>query len=331
MALNYLKSKGVQKIDLMVATHPHSDHIGGLVAILKSMPVTKVVTNGQPSTTTTYENFLDAIASAKAEYAEAKRGDKLVVGNLVMDVLSPTTTEGDMNNNSLVIRFTEGSTTYLFMGDAQNEAEASILTAGLPVTADILKVGHHGSRTASSSAFLTAVKPAVAVYSAGIGNSYGHPHPETIAALFAVGAQIYGTDKNGTVVVTSNGQNYQVSTNGGPRAPPATPAPAIVATARPALSALTLDITNVSSPVSRGGLGEVDAITVPGATCKITVYYKSGPSTAKGLSPQTADENGNCSWSWTVASRTTPGTWRIVVMATLNGKSITKQTTFTVQ
>jgi len=223
-ALQYLQKKGIKRLDVVVATHPHADHIGGLVQVLKAVPVARVVTNGQSHTTRTYEDFLDAIAAAKAEYVEVKRGDTVALGSLTFTVLNPTPGMGDdMNNNSVVLRLAFGKVSFLFEGDAQTDAETSMSVSSFsPVQATILKVAHHGSRTSSSPAFLALVKPKVAIYSAGLGNSYGHPHPETIAALLAVGATIYGTDVNGTVIVTTDGITYKVeAAKGQPRAPPA--------------------------------------------------------------------------------------------------------------
>ena len=334
--LQFLQGLGIQHIDLMVATHPHADHIGGLVQVLNAMPVSRVVTNGQLYTTATFEHFLDAIVAAKIPFIVAKRGDTLAVGNLSFSVLSPVDTSGDdLNNNSLVLRLVYGEVSFLFMGDAQTNAEAGILAAGLPVQSTILKVGHHGSNTSSSPAFLAQVKPAVAIYSAGVGNSYGHPRPETLAALAAVGAQIYGTDANGTVTVTTDGFTYEVNVQkGGPRAPPAavlpTVTPGILSSPTAAQGTLSIDILYVTSPASRGQTVTLSARTSPGANCTITVYYKSGPSHASGLESKTADADGSISWSWKVGVTTTPGTWRIVVTATLNGQTETTETTFTV-
>ena len=209
----FLQSMGVQQIDLIVATHPHSDHIGGLVQVLKAMPVARVVTNGQSTTTSTYEHFLDAIISAQAEYAEAKTGDTVSVGILNFNILNPTTLTDDTNHNSLVLRLMYGNVSFLFTGDADQAAEADMMSASLPLGAIILKVGHHGSRSSSSPAFLAQVKPQIAVYSAGAGNSYGHPRPETLAALAAVGTTVFGTDVNGTVVITTDGVQYHAATS----------------------------------------------------------------------------------------------------------------------
>lgn len=324
--LSYLQSKGVSHVDLMIATHPHSDHIGGLVDVLNAIPVAEVVTNGQPHTTSVYEHFLDGITKAKAEYVEAKRGDTLRAGGLTFQVLSPVSAaSGDLNNNSLVLRLVVGKVVFLFTGDAQSNAEASMVAANLSLKADILKVGHHGSRSSSSPAFLNQVLPTIAVYMAGLGNSYGHPHPETIAALNAIGAKIYGTDVNGTVVFTTDGSTYQVAaTKGGARSEQ------VAATAAPATGPLTLSIASVTSPVKTGAIATLSATTSPGANCSITVYYKSGPSKASGLSPKVADASGNVSWSWKVGTSTTPGTWRIVVKCSLGSTNMTQETTFTV-
>lgn len=236
-SLTYLKSAGIQRIDVMVATHPHSDHIGGLVEILKTIPVGRVITNGQVTTTGVYENFLDAISTSKAKYTEVKQGDQVVLGSLIFNVLSPSNTQptGDLNINSIVLRMVYGENSFLFTGDAQIDSENSMIASGLTLRSTFLKIGHHGSNTSSSPAFLNAVMPTVAIYSAGMGNTYGHPHASTIANLFAINSAIYGTDQNGTIVITADLKGYQVSAaQGGPRAPPtATPVFVIPPTAMP--------------------------------------------------------------------------------------------------
>lgn len=332
--VQYLQTLGVQRIDLMIATHPHSDHIGGLVQVLQAFPVSKVITNGQPHTTSTYENFLNGIAAAKAEYVEVKQGDLIQLGSLNFLVLSPNgNTNQDMNENSIVLRFGYGKTTFLMMGDGGHDTEARLLAEGQSLKADILKVGHHGSTSASSPAFLAAVQPQVAMYSAGINNSYHHPAPTTLAALTAVGATIYGTDKNGSIRITVDLNGYSVDAqNVLSRAPPvvatSTNSPVILPTATKAAPGTTgLQIVSVTSPVSQGATASLTAKTSPGASCSITVYYKSGPSSAQGLEPKTAGADGQVSWSWKVGVRTTPGNWRIVVSC----GGVSQETTFTVQ
>jgi competence protein ComEC len=186
------------------------------------MPVTRVVTNGQISTSSTFAHFLDAVAADKTAFIIVKQGDTISQGMLDLAVLNPVDTHvSDLNSNSLVLRLVYGRVSFLFMGDADKAAEVNMIAAGLAAPVTILKVGHHGSDSASSPAFLALIKPAVAIYSAGVGNSFGHPKAVTLIDLAAVGAQIYGTDLNGTVLVSTDSQTYLViPAKGGPRLPP---------------------------------------------------------------------------------------------------------------
>ncbi len=334
--VQYLQSLGIQRIDLMVATHPHSDHIGGLVQVLQSIPVTKVIYSGEPYTTSTFEHFIDAIGTARAEYVEVKRGDSFSLEGISFHVLNPTGTafSDNPNENSVVLQFTYGTTTFLLMGDGGAEAEAAMLSVGIPLKATILKVGHHGSTSGSTPAFLNTVKPEIALYSAGINNSYHHPSSKTITALSFTGTTIYGTDKNGTIDIDVSANGYTINMGGSPvqgsntvTIPniPVEP-PMILATQAPSGNG-DLTIVSVTSPVSKGSNATVVASTSPGTACTITVYYKSGPSSASGLEPQTADASGQVSWTWKVSARTTSGNWRIVV----NCGSATQETYIQVQ
>jgi len=212
----YLQRQGVERIDLMVATHPHEDHIGGLIQVLEAMPVDRVVTNGQPHTTATYEHFLDAILNSKAEYSEVRRGDTIALGEMAFSVLNPGGTFwDDLNENSIVLRLVYGQTTLLFMGDAGKAAESSILAVVLPLKADILKVGHHGSCSATSVSFLQTVQPAVGIYSAGVNNQYGFPCAGTVNALNQFGVLMLGTDINGSIIVTITEDGYRITNTAG--------------------------------------------------------------------------------------------------------------------
>ena len=211
-AARYLRTVGVEKLDLVVNTHPHSDHVGGLIEVLQTIPVASVAAGGQESTSSLYEKFLDAVDASKARYVEVQRGQTLSLGKLELKVLSPpdSSSTGDLNSTSVVLRLVYGKTAFLFMGDADKQAEKAILDAGLDVQANVLKVGHHASRDGSSPEFLARVRPEMAIYFAGKGNPFGHPHAETLAALRAVKAVIYGTDTAGTIVVTADGNGYTV-------------------------------------------------------------------------------------------------------------------------
>jgi beta-lactamase superfamily II metal-dependent hydrolase len=208
--VEYLNEYVNGALEVIVATHPHADHIGGLIAVLNTFEVQQVWHNGDTSTSQTYSDFMAAVQAEGAEAHIASRGDEIEAGGLTFTVLNPATLAGTTNNNSIVLSLSYGEVDFLFTGDAEQEAEADMLAAGIVPDVEILKVGHHGSRTASSVSFLATAQPEVAVYMAGIGNTYGHPHAETISALEAIGASIYGTDVNGTVVVSTNGQTYNV-------------------------------------------------------------------------------------------------------------------------
>ena len=317
-ALEYLSVKGIDHVDVMVATHPHADHIGGLVEVLGALKVSQVVTNGQSTTTKTYENFLDGIDKAKAVYREVARGDTLTLGSLTFEVLSPTGPGGDdLNQGSLVLRLVYGKVAFLFTGDAGYAAEAEMLASGEALQAQILKVGHHGSSSSSSSEFLAAVHPEVAVYSCGVGNSYGHPHAETVAALGQTGALIFGTDVNGTVVVTCDGSTYQTKVERGDAW--GSPSTTTIRTSTSLSGPLAIDVESLTSPAGRGSTATLTIKTAPGAACTITVYYKSGASQAAGLGPQTAGSDGTATWRWKVGSQTTPGSWHITVTADAGG------------
>jgi len=407
--VEYLKKYVDDPLEVMVATHPHADHIGGLIGVLDDFEVDEIWLNGDTNTSDTYSEFMSAVNSEGAQVYEARRGDTIEVGELVFKVLHPVNLSGTTNNNSIVLSLRYGEIDFLFMGDAEKEAEATMLAAGIVPDVEILKVGHHGSRTASSRQFLQAAKPEVAIYMAGKGNSYGHPHPETITAVTEVHALIQGTDQYGTIIVTTDGRIFSVQP---PYSHPIEPAPIIevinlsispdevepgetvtisvtvtnsggsqethsvalkingseIETKSVVLNAgesqvvnfavakestgtyrvevndlkgtfivaekvvqdLFLEIVSVTSPIGKGYTATLKAETSPGAQCTIAVYYKSGRSTASGLYPKEADSQGNVSWSWKVGTRTTPGSWPIVVTASLDGDTVSQTTDFTV-
>ncbi|MBA3867693.1 MAG: MBL fold metallo-hydrolase [Anaerolineae bacterium] len=246
LALAYLRSIGVTRINSVILTHPHADHVGGLVDVLKTLPVDAVWTSGASNTTSIFEQFIDTIAARRIPYHEAATGQSIAFGSLAFDVLYGVTDNNNLNDTSLVLRLQDGNISFLFTGDAEAPTESILLkTKPDQLTATILKVGHHGSATSSSVAFLQAVHPAVAVYSAGVNNQYGHPNGGTIKRLTAVGAAIYGTDKYGTITVTTDGKTYNVLTAHGAEN---------VTVAATALPSPTLDLTTTLSSWQLAGL-----------------------------------------------------------------------------
>ena len=208
----YLEDYVNGDLEVMVATHPHADHIGGLIEVLEDFNVDEIWLNGDTSTSKTYGDFMTGVNAEGAEVEEARRGDTIIVGNLVFDVLYPVEPlVADDNSNSVVLRLNYGDTGFLFTGDAEERFEMSMIASSVIYDIDILKVAHHGSSNPLYPMFLSVVQPEVAIYMAGEDNTYGHPHPETIQALEDIGAEIYGTDVCGTITVTTDGTDYKVS------------------------------------------------------------------------------------------------------------------------
>lgn len=206
----YLREQGVTELDLLVGTHPHSDHIGQFDRVIGAFPVREVWLSGDLHTTRTFERALDAILASDAAYHEPRAGERFRFGSALVEVVSPQEVTGDFNNGSIALRILFGSIAFLFTGDAEAAAEEAMLAGGFELKAHVLHVGHHGSRTSSTPRFLAAVRPEVAVYSAGRGNTYGHPHPEVLERLEALGVEVYGTDRHGTVRIVTDGKTYTV-------------------------------------------------------------------------------------------------------------------------
>jgi len=216
----YLDERNVERLDVVVATHAHTDHIGGLAGVISAYPVGRFVDAAQPHPTATYENLLALVEDLGIPYTAAERGQTVALDpDLEILILNPGAEPiGEVNQDSVVLKVTYKEISYLFVGDAEKPAEKSMMEAGLDLDADVLKVGHHASRYGTSAEFLSAVSPAISVIQVGAGNDYGHPHEEAVERIEATGSRIYRTDLDGTVIVATDGTALTVAAGGAPAA-----------------------------------------------------------------------------------------------------------------
>ncbi len=210
---DYLHTQGITELQWVIGTHPHEDHIGGLDDVIEQFDVERVMLPPKEHTTKTFEDVLDAMIARDLTLTEPVPGDSYTLGSCEFTILGPSADYGDdLNNWSIVLRLDCADTSFLFTGDAESGAEADILSLGLPLSTDVLKVGHHGSDTSTSESFLDAAAPEYAVISVGQDNDYGHPCQSTLDHLQAKGADILRTDLQGTIVITSNGSTLDIAT-----------------------------------------------------------------------------------------------------------------------
>lgn len=211
--VEYLKDVGITTIDYAIFTHPDEDHIGGADVVINNFEVKNVIMPNATKTTKTFEKMIEAIEQSNANVIEATSGASYTLGDIAFRILAPNKASYSATNNySVVVKLTYGNNTFMLTGDAESESESEIL-AKYPVSelrADFLKVGHHGSSTSTSTAFLTAVSPSIASISCGEDNKYNHPHRETIEKLQGANIKVYRTDLLGTIVFVCDGNTISV-------------------------------------------------------------------------------------------------------------------------
>lgn len=207
---DYIKDNGYSKIDYLVATHPHADHIGGMQDVVEQLEIGEIYMPKASSTTKTYKNLLKAIKAKGNKINTAKAGNTIYSdSSLGIDILAPNSDSyEEINDYSVVIKLVYGSKSFLFTGDAEKLSENEITA---DVSADVLKVGHHGSSTSSSDKFIKRVNPEYAVISCGEGNSYGHPHKETIKTLNKYDIEVFRTDTMGTIIAQTDGESLEIT------------------------------------------------------------------------------------------------------------------------
>lgn len=222
--VSFLKSKGVSTLDVVVATHPDADHIGGLISVLNNFKINQFIDSGKVHTTQTFYEMLQVIDKKNIPFTLAKTNDSIYLDSaLKTTVLFADENASDNNDASIVIRTVYGSVSFLFTADAGTNIEGKLLSRS-DLKSTYLKAGHHGSNTSSSASFIQVVKPAGTILSYGKANSYGHPHAEVIDRLNVVGSKIYSTAESGDITITTDGTKHTVSAK--PWVAPTKPAPA---------------------------------------------------------------------------------------------------------
>jgi len=209
----YLLEQGVSKVDILIGTHPHEDHIGGLDVIIDNFEIGSIYMPKVAHTTKTYEDVLLAVKKKGLKIKSAAAGMDIPLEGVDARILAPEPNleSGNLNDYSIVIRLNHGNISFLFQGDAEERSEKYILDKEKSIEADVIKLGHHGSSTSSSPEYIKAVKPSYAIITVGKNNKYGHPHAETMKLMDELGIVVYRTDEDGTIVVLSDGKSLSFS------------------------------------------------------------------------------------------------------------------------
>ena len=299
--INYLNNLGIKKIDYVVGTHPHTDHIGGLEEVINTFDIGSIYMPRASSTSKTYEDLLTTISNKGLKIKTAKSGVVVLDDdNLKLEFIAPNSDSySELNNYSAVLKLTYLDNTFLFMGDAETLSEDEIT---YDVDADVIKVGHHGSDSSSGIEFVKKVSPEYAIIMVGEGNSYNHPYQSIIDRYESVGAKVLRTDLDGNIVCDSDG--VDVTCKGDKDSS---------SNSSSSAAASNINLVSLTSPISRGSDVTVSIKGLPNTTYDIDVIYSSGPSKASGLEDKTSDSEGNVSWTFKVSSNVKPGTYEVKI------------------
>lgn len=300
--INYLNNLGITKIDYVIGTHPHTDHIGGLEEVINTFDIGSIYMPRASSTSKTYEDLLTTISSKGLKVKTAKSGVVVLdEDNLKLEFIAPNSDSySELNNYSAVLKLTYLDNTFLFMGDAETLSEEEITSE---IKADVIKVGHHGSDSSSSLEFVKKVSPEYAIIMVGVGNSYNHPYQSIIDRYESVGAKVLRTDLDGNIVCDSDGKKVTCdgdkdsSSNSNSNS----------------TSTSDINLVSLTSPVSRGNNATISIKGLPNTAYDIDVMYSSGASKASGLEDKTSDSEGNVSWTFKVSSNVKVGTYEVKI------------------
>ena len=300
--INYLNDLGITKINYVIGTHPHTDHIGGLEEVINTFDIGSIYMPRAVSTSKTYEDLLTTISSKGLKVKTAKSGVVVLdEDNLKLEFIAPNSDSySELNNYSAVLKLTYLDNTFLFMGDAETLSEDEITNE---IKADVIKVGHHGSDSSSSLEFVKKVSPEYAIIMVGVGNSYNHPYQSIIDRYESVGAKVLRTDLDGNIVCDSDGKKVTCdgdkdsSSNSNSNS----------------TSTSDINLVSMTTPVSRGSDATISIKGVPNITYDIDVMYSSGESKASGLEDKTSDSEGNVSWTFKVSSNVKVGTYEVKI------------------
>lgn len=204
---NYLQKQKITKLDYLVLTHPDADHIGGAPVIITKFDIGNVFVSNFEKDNKTYQKLIQSLDDKRIKALTPKVNSTYTLGTAGITILAPSGTYDNPNDASIALLLKNGSRSFLFTGDAGEDAEKDILKTGIDISADVYKVGHHGSKYSTSKDFFEAVDPFYAVISCGEGNSYGHPHAETLNTLRTSGVLVYRTDEAGTIVASTDGKS----------------------------------------------------------------------------------------------------------------------------
>ena len=208
---NYLKKQKVEKLDYLVLTHPDSDHIGGAPTIITKFDIKKVFVSNYEKDNKTYRKLIQALDDKDLKYMTPKVGSRYYLGTALITILAPNKEYDNPNDASVSLIIKNGDNKFIFSGDAGEDAEKDILDKEIDISADVYHVAHHGSKTSTSKDFLKAINPDYAVISCAEGNSYGHPHAETLNTLRTNGVKVYRTDEEGSIIATADGKKITFS------------------------------------------------------------------------------------------------------------------------